>query len=112
MILRTATQVMDNVADFNATYPNGHGCEICGGSIAAVFDRITTEDDSTPIMVLDIAHSDAACTVLAEQMKKGTGAFPLGAEPHQLFYRHRFDDGETTWRDPRFGSHTPTRNSK
>jgi len=96
------SEVRKNVAEFNehALEHGKHGCDVCGGSIEAVFDRVTRDGVKVPALVLDIAHSDAGCPVLRE---KGGGTFPLGGVTPQVMYRHRFDDGDPTWWTPRFG---------
>ena len=102
---RTESEVRSAVADFNSEVlrQSGGGCETCGATIEAVFDRITREADSVPVMVVDIAHSDAKCPVLVE---KGGSAFALGGALTQVLCRHRFDDGDPVWRDPQFGRTT------
>jgi len=103
--MRNETEIMEAVADFNGEMwrTSGIGCETCGGSIAAVFDRVTNKTDSLPILVIDIAHSEAVCPVLTD---KG-GTVPMGDDGTQVWCRHRFDDGDPAWRDPRFGVTTP-----
>jgi hypothetical protein len=99
--MRSESEVRSAAADFNSEVlrQSGGGCETCGATIEAVFDRITSDTGSVPILVIDIAHSDLDCAVLLKHQHRR--AFPLGDGSTQVFCRHRFDDGDPAWRDSR-----------